>query len=495
MADKEITVPNDKSGRFLTRREFLGFVTATGAALVAVGCQQAAPAPTQAPKPAATQAPKPAATTAPSPAATKAPVQTGVAKPFAGTTLNVSMFQHTYGQALKDFLPEFEAKTGIKVEMDLPAFAVYNQRADLELSQKGSAYDVLNITFIYSGKWIGAGWFTNLEEFIKDPNKTPPDWDADDFAGGAMASLRDDKGDRYGFPWEAGAMIMAASRADLIEKAGLKLPETFDDLTKVLEAVHNKEGVAGFVADSLHHWNFIPYLMGFGGNVFKDPPGNLTPTLDTPQAIEAAAYYANLLAKYGPDGVLSYTDDQAMNAQQQGRANIRTQAIAWLAPVGDPAKSKTANTVKYALMPGGPKGNFPGSNSHGNGIPIGSKKKDAAWEFVKWSMSKEMVARVVKEKGYAAPCRLSVINSPDFKTFMTRNNQDLSALYVKVLELGGKTGYMKYRTVPIFPQVGTSINKAISSIASGQQGAEAAMKEAQQQAIADLKKAGVKIDV
>ena len=36
-----------------------------------------------------------------------------------------------------DTLPEFEAETGAKVNFDTPAFPVYNQRADLELSTRG----------------------------------------------------------------------------------------------------------------------------------------------------------------------------------------------------------------------------------------------------------------------------------------------------------------------------------------------------------------------
>ena len=62
------------------------------------------------------------------------------------------------------------------------------------------------------------------------------------------------------------------------------MPKTFDELIKVCDAIHNKDGVAAFTADKLHHWNWIPYLMGMGGAVFKAPPDNLTPTLDTPQA-------------------------------------------------------------------------------------------------------------------------------------------------------------------------------------------------------------------
>ncbi|MGE0316097.1 MAG: ABC transporter substrate-binding protein [Lautropia sp.] len=422
-----------------------------------------------------------------------APVVLGQAKPFAGVTINGACFQHVFQTYLKAYLPEFEQASGMKVNLDLQAFPVYNQRMDLELSTKGQAYDFCNITFIYSGRWIGANWLAPLDEFIGDANRTPPEWDAKDFVAGAQSSLQDAKGVTYGLAWEAGAMIMGAARADLIDAAGLKMPTTFDELVKVCEAVHRKDNVAAFVADRLHHWNVIPYLMGYGAKVFRDPPGDLFPVLDTPQAAEAAAWYANLLSKYGPSGVMSYTDDQAMRAQIGGRANIRTQSIGWLTPLVKHEESKVRSTARYALMPAGPAGNFPGSNSHGYGIPLGAQKKDAAWAFIQWAMSKETLRRIALEKGYSAVCRRSIITDPAYRKAMTLNGQDVASLYLQVLELGGKSGYMKYRTVPVFPQVGDKINKAIEKIASKQMSAPEAMKEAQAQALADLRKAGVKV--
>ena len=106
-----------------------------------------------------------------------------------------------------------------------------------------------------------------------------------------------------------------------------------------------------------------------------------------------------------------------------------------------------------------------------------------------------MLQRIVREHGYPSVCRRSVITSPDFKKAMTVNGQDVAELYLQVLELGGKTGYMKYRTVPVFPQVGDKINKAIERIATKQQEAPAAMKQAQAESIEDLKKSGVKVDL
>jgi len=422
----------------------------------------------------------------------RAPAQGGSAKPYAGTTLNVSCWSAPYPKWLADFLPEFTEKTGIKVNYETPAFPIYNQRMDLELSTKGSAYDVLNLTFIYTSRWIGAGWFTPLDEFLKDPNRTPPDWDPGDFLSGAIEPLKDKKGVIHGFPWIADSFMAAAGRYDLIQKAGLKMPDTFDDITRVLKAVHDKEGVKGFITENHYGWSWIPYLQGFGGNVFRNPPDDLMPVLNSPEAIEAAEYFANLLRTYAPDGALSYMYDQALNTCLQGRTNYITFNHAWLVQLGDPQKSKVASTVAYSLAPAGPKGRFPGVAVHGFGIPAGSKKKEAAWEFIKWAMSKEMFRRMLVEKGYGSITRRSVIEAPEFKKQMTLNGYDVADLYLKTIELAGK-GHMKYRTVHVYPQVDKLIDKAIELVTSRQMSAKETMEWTQTNAIAELKRAGVNL--
>src|SRR3990170_2695875 len=60
-------------------------------------------------------------------------------KPHAGTTINGACFQTTYFDYLRKYFPEFQEKTGIKVNFTMQAFPIYNQRTDLELSTKGSA--------------------------------------------------------------------------------------------------------------------------------------------------------------------------------------------------------------------------------------------------------------------------------------------------------------------------------------------------------------------
>lgn len=412
-------------------------------------------------------------------------------KPFEGVELNVSCWSAPFPKLLQGYLPEFEQLTGIKVHYDTPGFLIYNQRVDLELSTKGSSYDVLNITFIYVDRWLRAGWFAPLNDFLKDESATPKGWDVDDFLPATRRIMSDKEGRLYGIPWTVDVSMAAAGRYDLVTQAGLEMPRTFDDIEKVAAAT-NKNGVSGILGDNRHGWNFPPYLQGFGGNVFRKPPDDLMPMLDTREAIAAADFYAHLLRDYAPNGVLSYSYDQVTAALKQGRANYVTEGHIFLMPAADP-DSKSAKTVRYSMFPKGPAGQFPGFATHAWGIPVGAKNKRASWEFIKWAMSKEMMMRAVTEKGYSSPSRRSVVESAAFKKRLTLNDNDVADIYLKSVELAGGSDYMAYRIVPVFPQVDTLIGQAMERIVSKQMSAADSMRQAQASAIADLKRAGIRL--
>ena len=216
------------------------------------------------------------------------------------------------------------------------------------------------------------------------------------------------------------------------------------------------------------------------------------PTLDTPEAVAAAEFYCKLLREYSPNGVLSYSYDQVTAALKLGRANYATEGHIFLMPAGDP-DSKAAKTVRFSMFPKGPAGQFPGFATHAWGIPAGAKNKAASWEFIKWAMSKRMMMRAVVEKGYSSPSRRSIIESGEFKKRLTLNDNDVADIYLKTIELAGGSDYMAYRIVPVFPQVDTLIGQAMERIVSKQMSAAELMRLAQSSAIADLKRAGIRL--
>jgi multiple sugar transport system substrate-binding protein len=420
----------------------------------------------------------------------KAPAQGGK-KPFEGVTLNISCWSATYPKLVADYLPEFTEKTGIKVNYDTPGFPVYNQRADLELSTKGSSFDVLNVTFIFTSRWIGAGWFTPLDSYINDPNKTPADWNFGDFLPGSVQPMRDKTGAIYAIPWISDVLMAGAARFDILKANGLGMPDTFDDLDKAMQIVHKKEGVPAFVAENHWGWIFIPYLHGFGGNVFRNPPDDLMPTLDTPEAAAAAEYLAKLINSYGPDAAAGYTYDQVTEAMRAGRVNYSTHNHAFLALLGT-SGSKVTSTSNFSMIPQGPKGRFPGVASHGWGIPVGAKNKDASWEFIKWSMSKEFINRLTEKHGLGSVTRKSLLDSDAYKQRMVINGVDTGKIFLDSIKMS-EGGYMKYRTVHVYPQANAQINQAFGRVVSGQMKAKESFAQAQANAIADLKRAGVKL--
>ncbi len=491
--------------RRLTRRDILRGTLAAAALPVLAACQQAAapsptaaPKATEAPKPAATTAPAPAATQAPKPAATTAPVTAG-AKPFAGQTINATCWSAPFPKWLADYIPEFEQKTGMKVNYTTPAFAVHNQQVDMELSTKGAAYDVINNTFIYTSRWIGAGWLEPLDPYFNDPNKTPADFDVKDFLPGVVKPHQDKAGKIYALPWTADSYMACAGRFDIIEKAGFKeLPKTFgaadgsDDMTKMCDAINKKEDVYAWATENHYGWAFIPFYQGFGAKIFRNPPDDLMPMLDSPESEAAVGWFCDAIKKWSPPGAISYTYDQVVQQGQQSRINYITFNHMFVIQLGDEKNSKVTKTVKFAMCPGGPKGSFPGVASHGLAIPVGSKKKDAAWEFIKWAMGKEIMGRMLTEKGYGSQTRQSIINSDTFKKANTFNGQDVAKLYVDTINKAAE-GYMTYRTIHVYPQVDGQIDKMITNVASGAMSVKDACKTAQANSIAEMKKAGVNV--
>ena len=107
-------------------------------------------------------------------------------------------------------------------------------------------------------------------------------------------------------------------------------------------------------------------------------------------------------------------------------------------------------------------------------------------------MSKELTQRMFNDHGYSSVTRKSMIQKPEFQQKMRINGIDVAKLYLDTLDLGAK-GYTVYRTVAPYPPVDHEIDVAIQSIVSKQKTAKEAMAQAQQNALTQLKRAGVKL--
>ncbi|MHB1415494.1 MAG: ABC transporter substrate-binding protein [Chloroflexota bacterium] len=480
--------------RVMERRTFLKYLASGGVGLTLVACSPAAaPAPTTVPAQPTAAAPKTSEPTKPAAQPTAAP--TVQAKVLAGQTVKVLLFDHVYTRGINELLPEFEDLTGAKVELDLQAFAIANQRIDLELSSATGALDVMNMTFIWTGKWIGANWATELNPLIDDPQMTDKAaLDVSDFQAGAIGTFK--RGEKiYSLPWISDIGLLMY-RKDIFEKNGItKVPQTIDEVLEVSKKIHTKEVAANLMrgVQSLH-LIWPQFLQSYGGKVFANPEDNMTPMLNTPEAVIAADKYAMFFNEYGVPGSVTMADADCQAVFGQGKAAMWIDAMGVSTAVLDPAKSTVSDKVAFDLVPAGPAGRRPQVASHGFFIPAATKDKKKGWEFIKWAISKETMTKITMDKNYASGSRNSVLGTPEYKKKFNWGGSDIGALQMQSADIAGKEGYMRYRTVAEFGPIGDQMIISIGEIITKQKSTQQALDELQKNVIGILEQNGRKIN-
>ena len=441
-----MTKSMDRIRRGLTRRDFLKMTGATGATIALAACA----APSGAPA-----------------------AESGEAAPVSleGESIKVLLSDFNFSRFIAEQTDEFTDNTGIEVETELVTFPILLDQSEIELSSGSANYDAMWQVFIKAQRWMRAGWSTALDDYIAGSN-----FDMTDFIPSTVdAMVYEDV--TYGIPFLAESTEMIYRR-DKLEEAGLAYPKTFDELETVLEAIHAPEEFYGWVMRTEPngvHFPFPIWIQGYGGNVFRDPPNDLTPTLNTPEALAATEDLTGKIMRYSIAGSQIYGTPDCQNAMAQGLAGIWVDALGIFSAITNPETSKVADQVEITLPPGGPGGQFPQIATHGLQIPAGSEKKDAAWAFISWATSREFMFRAMMEAGYNAVNRQSILTSPEYAEQFNKGESNIGQLVIDSLALSKAA----YRVVPEFPEVGRRMGQAVGEIISGQKGVQEAMDSCQ----------------
>jgi len=377
----------DFSRQLINRREFMRRMTVAGVSVMAAGRIADALA-------------------APSPA----PSVSRWAKQAEATITFIKGPHHPddpkFWQQLKK---EFEAShPGIKLNPTFYDWATM----DAELTAayaSASPPDSIYLVDLVLAKYVSAGQVADLSQWTNDPSYAtekagiaPFTWDVTKLANGqrGVGAL--------------GAAFGIFYNVDLFEKAGIKeFPQTRDALVDVAKAL-TKDGVYGFqVRDRFPdyaHWDWLPYVHNDGGDVLT---ADLTAQNLDPAAASATQYLSDMKIKYKvspPAGTYDWNSQKALF--EAGRIAILhdeyPQAAVW--ELSQPVSFKLDVAQAPATTEGGKQttmGNFGYAT-----ISEKSKYKDAAWEFVKWWTSKEIINPYAAEVGLQG---VRVDSSPPYK--------------------------------------------------------------------------------
>jgi multiple sugar transport system substrate-binding protein len=273
-------------------------------------------------------------------------------------------------------------------------------------------------------------------------------------------------GKTYYLPGEFNTMCMWYSK-ELFAKAGVAEPTakwTWDDFRTACEQIKAKTGAWGYATEAAYFAAIMPWLLTNGTSSFTDDWS--APTYNSPQAIEAAEFNRALVVdKRAPPPGGTF---DAFTAAAQGKLAMFGGGR-W--PIISIRNLKFQNKMGIVSWPVKAK---QGSPVGWNGYPImkGSKKKDDAWTFIKFLISKEGSSYFAQLGGTIVPARKSVASSKEFLTDAPKGTESLYQA-------------LSYATPIPSPDKGAAVQKVIEDgwkqVLTGNAAPADALNKAQQQ--------------
>jgi len=314
------------------------------------------------------------------------------------------MANHVWTENVKKAIPEFEKASGLKIEITQLAEDQLSDQYNVKLNAGTSEIDVMMYRPLQEGRLFAQNkYFADLTSKAK----ADATWNLADFQAAPIAATTY-QGKVVGVPIITEREVLYY-RKDLLQKAGLSVPKTLDELEAAAKAIKAANpDAAGFVARTSKSpavTQFSSFLYSMGGD-WVDASGKAAVNSDA--AKKAYAFYGGLIKNYGPANVSTDMSwPEAMAIFTQGKAAFYTEADSLYKNATDPAKSKVADTVGFAVFPAGPAGSKPYNiPSWALGINDASKNQANAWKFILWATSKEQT--LAQQKGGIPGARASV---------------------------------------------------------------------------------------
>ncbi len=334
------------------------------------------------------------------------------AKPYAGTTLDVIFLDRPGYNAAKQMLPEFEAATGIKVNITTMPYenALGEQVRDFVA---GGDIDVALIDLVWIGNFAENGWIEPVETFTKNADLADPELDMADFFPLVVNAFGGWNGTIYGLPFDNYSGLLFYN-ACMLKDAGFDgPPATWQDVMDKYGPALTKDGKYAYALQSKRNEtqsadSFARFLWPFGGSFLtKDFKSNL----NSPES-QAGLNFRQELMKFMPPGIVAYDHSEAVNALAQGDVAFITEWSAFYSTLMDPNTSKVADCLAVAPEPKGPAGRKPalGGFSLAVATQADDAEKAAGWLMIQWLTSKANAGKYLELGG--VPARQSAYADP-----------------------------------------------------------------------------------
>lgn len=367
--------------------------------------------------------------------------------------INVFLIPSPSSTAIQSFIPAFEKKTGIKVNVSETPYGEAHQKQLLSYQQKSGAYDVAQFDNTFLAAFGAANAMAPLDDYVTGSTE----YDIGDFSPGQQ-DYGKYNGVSYGLTLSTEPMIQWF-RTDLYTELGLTPATTWDEYLLNAQAVKKAgkaEGTIMGFGPGVSWW-WMTLVWSFGGSLYDE---NLNPTVNTPEALKATEYLKSLL-DVAPKGAISTNGDDVTAKFVSTDIGSMVQYSGYYGFMLDPKTNKNLGKIETAKMPSGGTDitHLAGWNI---GIPEDSKNKDKAWQFLEFVLGKSN-AKAYLKSGAAAIGRTSIITDPELLKEQP---------YLATLDIPSSSRVERYPQLKVWPEMDKAIVDAITNVMTGKDEAQ-----------------------
>jgi sorbitol/mannitol transport system substrate-binding protein len=398
------------------------------------------------------------------------------------TTITIATVNNGDMIRMQGYTDQFTAETGIGVEWVTLEENVLRQRVTTDITTKGGQFDIMTIGMYETPIWGANGWLVPL-------NDLSAEYDAADILPAMAGGLSYD-GTLYAAPFY-GESSMIMYRTDLMEKAGLEMPDapTWTFIREAAAAMTDRANdINGICLRGKAGWGeggaFITAMSNSFGARWFDEEWNAQ--FDTQAWKDTLDFFVGMMNESGPAGYATNGFNENLSLFQQGKCGMWIDATVAASFVTNPNDSEVADSVGFALAPD----NGLGKRSNwlwawALAIPAGTQKEDAAKTFIEWATSKDYIELVAANEGWAnvpPGARTSLYENPNYQAVpfakMTLDSilsADPNNPTVDPVPYVG----IQFAAIPEFAGIATQVSQEFSAVYAGQQSVDEALAKAQ----------------
>ena len=394
---------------------------------------------------------------------------------YEGTTLNILLKTGYETEAITRFGYQFEEETGIILNVEITDEPTMRNQFILDVNAGRGHYDIIATQFWHMPEYINMGWMEPLDYWVE--NHTDEGWDSMAYMpAGGLGMFSGVDGTLYStcVSLTGGVLIY---RTDLFEAHGIPSPQTTDDIFAAAAILSEAEpDIIPFVgrgeSTSASFGTSAGWAWGYGARVM-DEQGNVT--IDTPEMYEAMTDFVRLMQDYGPSNAAAVGWDTMSELFRQGDAAMNFEMHGFVSPYSSPEISTVVGNINVAVVTG-PAGN-PLQWMYGEGLGISaySQNKGAAWMFLQWRNSLEVIEQEVLED-----IRFDFPDNRIYDTDIYKERTEEIGFFTQMLpEILGAIEAEYWPPTARFEQVGEAFQQQISLAIAGSISVEEALANAQ----------------